>query len=214
LICSFPLLQDPQLSVATTGIVGAGYDTPLSSSKLSGSLCLTEEVRAVARGLLGLPGDLHLKKITISCYVRDSDLVADLVVECSATLESLRIFYQPSGAYPLASTVGHHLNALHRLQLPSAPDLAGVMKLKNPNIEWITRMLETAKSTKHCKITIGYYSPSTDLAGEKIRQELQHLDRLLDQMWTSHAVLPEIIFEASDAGDGLRSLYEVCYRSS
>ena len=68
LICSFPLLEDLALVSLRPG--GGAWNTPSISPKLTGSLDLRarQDIRPVARRLLGLLDGLRFSRITVACY--------------------------------------------------------------------------------------------------------------------------------------------------
>ena len=95
IICSFPLLEDLTLvGLFPTNYADSGWDTPLTSPKLTGSLDLRTFGRAryVIPRLLDLPGGLHFSQINAAFFFEDVELVTDLVTRCSNTLESLSLF--------------------------------------------------------------------------------------------------------------------------
>ena len=106
LICSFPLLEDLRLRLATRDNTASdGWEAPLTSPKLTGTLQQSGEIRSTSRRLLGLPSGLHFSKIVVRCRAVDVDFAKDLVMKCSDTLESLCIEYISSGAFPSAAVV-------------------------------------------------------------------------------------------------------------
>lgn len=64
-----------------------------------------------------------------------------------------------------------------------------------PNVQWVSTTLRTANSTNLQKITItiGYCGGTlANPVGEAISQEWQDLDHLLDHLWTSRSICPNI----------------------
>jgi hypothetical protein len=113
--CSFPLLEDLELSSSPHPKLDTdGWDVPPTSPRLTGSLSMTGDNRYIMRKLLDLPGGLRFTKITISCPIKNGDLMEQLVSRCSDTLESLRVEYCYPGAYPAASAIGRFLIATYR----------------------------------------------------------------------------------------------------
>ena len=95
--------------------------------------------------------------------------------------------------------------------VPRPLDLSEVTTLKDvmferiwPNVQWITATLRTAKSTNLRKITITISSRGTlvHTIGETIRREWQDLDQLLDQLWTSRSICPNITYEEGGTATG------------
>ena len=102
-IYSFPLLEDLTLYSVSPPSDTDGWNAPPTSPKFTGLLFLTGGNRYITRRLLDLPG-LHFPKIKVFCPTGDGDLVKELVLLCSNTLESLFIELYP-GAFPAASAV-------------------------------------------------------------------------------------------------------------
>ena len=96
LVCSFPLLEDLFLTPLGTERVTNRWEIPSTSPKLTGYLSLSGGLRSIPRGLLDLPNGLRFTKISVMSPVKDADLAGELVLGCSATLESLRIDYLAS----------------------------------------------------------------------------------------------------------------------
>ena len=107
LICSFPLLKDLWLQFSVMdGNIGTNvwFYTPSTSPKLNGSLVLMKSVvGSIVPRLLHLPGGLHFARIVVSCSIKYTESVPDLVSGCSDTLESLQISYYHMGAFSLSS---------------------------------------------------------------------------------------------------------------
>jgi hypothetical protein len=61
--------------------------------------------------------------------------------------------------------------------------------------------LQTVQSKNLQQITINPYGIFASRIEEEARQELQELDRLLVQFWTSHSIRPRIKYGAGKAGD-------------
>ena len=102
LICSFPLLEDLSLIALHPEDDVDGWNPPLTSPKLTGTLGLRLRgmVHPVARRLLDFPGGLRFSKIATVFFHNDAESVTDLVSRCADTLESLSLFYFPRGAFP------------------------------------------------------------------------------------------------------------------
>jgi hypothetical protein len=106
LICSFPLLDDLHLERVTTGPYADERTVPLTSPKFCESLFVNSSFKNVIRALLNLPGGLHFTKIRTRCsWEGGTELVADLVMRCSSTLESLFVDYYMLGMFPSASAI-------------------------------------------------------------------------------------------------------------
>jgi len=105
LIGSFPLLEDLALDGIYPESDPDGWNTPLTSPKLTGTLELRmpEEIHSVARRLFDLPGGLHFSEFRMMFSDGDAASVTELVSRCSDTLESLTMFYRPLGAFPFSS---------------------------------------------------------------------------------------------------------------
>jgi hypothetical protein len=75
-------------------------------------------------------------------------------------------------------------------------------------VEWITTTLRSAQYTTLRKITIVVSDRSMviDPVEEAIRREWQDLDHLLDQLWTSRSVCPEITYKERRVANGLGEL--------
>jgi hypothetical protein len=108
LILSFPLLEDLAVSVDynTSDDNGDGSDglstviQPSSSPVLTGSLELLQwgGVEFFACRLMSLPGGLHFRRLALKCCSEEDILLATaLVEECSHTLESLDVDWDPYG---------------------------------------------------------------------------------------------------------------------
>ena len=115
-ICSFPLLKD----LAVVGIhyengIG-GWNTPLTSPKLTGSLDLRlmGTIRTIVHRLLDLPGGLHFSDITVLFSYQDTDSVMDLVSGCVDTLEFLTLIYLPLSEFPSAPASDQYLTLTRR----------------------------------------------------------------------------------------------------
>jgi hypothetical protein len=114
LICSSPLLRDLQLQnvTASDSTVKDEWSAPLTSPELTGTLRLNGRISPVIwRSLNLLNGRSRLANIVMTCMGGDTDLMADLVLKCSETLESLCIGYLSVGMFPLVSVVGKYLTA-------------------------------------------------------------------------------------------------------
>ncbi|KAF9780878.1 hypothetical protein BJ322DRAFT_1112270 [Thelephora terrestris] len=201
LICSFPLLEDLWLYFVTIFGGADGWDIPSTSPRLTGSLHLIDWDCSVSRGLLDLPNGLHFTEITASCRVEDTVSLVDLVSRCSDNLESLDIAYSSSSSVYFPD--------------PKPFALSGATKLSHArfqcfglNVRWITATLLTAQSPNLRKITIVVTSRDTpaNLVGEKIRREWQDLDHLLDYLWTSRSVFPEITYSGRLVSQGFGEL--------
>jgi len=116
LVCSFPLLED--LALGTFFIMRNvdGWDIPLTSPKLTGTLDLStfEGARLITGRLLNLPGGLRFSKINTLFFDENAKLLTDLVSSCSGNLEFLTISYRPQRASPSAPVTSQHLIAAHR----------------------------------------------------------------------------------------------------
>ena len=108
LVCSFPSLEDLSLFSTADDEPDGEWTIPSTSPKLTGTLVLEMEggIRPDVRRLLDLPGGLHFSSIWVSCPDRDAESMAGLVSECSDTLETLHIKYNPPGVFYLALAVG------------------------------------------------------------------------------------------------------------
>ena len=115
-VCSFPLLEDLALVGLDYQTDAGGWNAPLTSPKLTGSLDLRVfgSVRPVVRRLLDLPDGLHFSKITVLFSEEAVALVMDLVSRCSCTLESLAIIYSPMGAFPSVPVTIQYLTVTRR----------------------------------------------------------------------------------------------------
>ncbi|KAF9647359.1 hypothetical protein BDM02DRAFT_2704204 [Thelephora ganbajun] len=94
LICSFPLLEDLTLAPRARQPRDGVWNAPLTSPKLTGSLCLNMEegIQFVTRRLLDLPNGLHFTRIMVPLvYQEDVRPATDLVLRCSSTLEFLTV---------------------------------------------------------------------------------------------------------------------------
>jgi len=114
LICSFPLLENLELTVLYGD--ADGRNVPSTSPKLTGSLNLRvfRSACSVTRRLLELPGGLHFSKINAVFLDGNAQSVKDLVSGCSDTLEYLTIFHYPPGAFPSAPVTIQYLIAVRR----------------------------------------------------------------------------------------------------
>ena len=113
LICSFPLLEDLLLLLSVNDDTAAdGWEAPLTSPKLTGSLRLGGDIHSITRRLLGLPGGLHFSTIKMTPHVDDAELIVDLVLKCSDTLKSLYIGYSSSCAFSSATVVDQYLTVV------------------------------------------------------------------------------------------------------
>ena len=101
LVCSFPLLEDLELDAVFPEGDADGWNIPLTSPRLTGTLDLRTlmSTRLVIRRLLGLPGGLHFSRINAIFLGEDTKSMTDLVSKCSDTLEFLTILRCPSGAF-------------------------------------------------------------------------------------------------------------------
>jgi len=116
LICSFPLLEDLALGAVLPASDADGWNAPLTSPKLTGTLDLRMlgETRLITRRLLDLPGGLRFSKIFTLFFNENAEALADLVSSCSDTLEVLSIRYRPQGAFPSAPVISQQLIAACR----------------------------------------------------------------------------------------------------
>ena len=101
LICSFPLLEDLEIDVDLPVSGGDERSAPLTSPKLTGSLCLWIGgwTGPVTRRLLALPGGLHFSKVNVMFVDHEAESTRNLVFRCSDTLASLTVGYHPSGVF-------------------------------------------------------------------------------------------------------------------
>jgi len=108
LVYSFPLLEDLSL-VCLGSSEDDRWDIPLTSPRFTGCLDLDIDhgVCPAVRRLLELPSGLHFSKISMTYGDKDVELMMDLMLKCSDTLEYLGIYYL-TGAFIclLASVVG------------------------------------------------------------------------------------------------------------
>ena len=116
LVCSFPLLEDLSFVCFGSDSEPDGWNAPLRSPKLTGSLDLRTigGFRAAVCRLLDFPDGLHFTKIKVSCLARDFESTTELVSRCSGTLESFTICNWFPGMFPSASVIGQYLTAAHR----------------------------------------------------------------------------------------------------
>jgi len=107
LVCSFPLLEDLTLLSLSNNSELDRWNIPSTSPKFTGCLDLKmlDGIRPAVRRLLEIPRGLHFSKISVSCPKEDVESMMDLVSECSDTLESLDIYYYPTGARFLSASV-------------------------------------------------------------------------------------------------------------
>jgi hypothetical protein len=122
------------------------------------------------------------------------------------TAESVRMnHYAPTGYGPIASAGDRYLTAAPDSITAYLLDLSKAAKLKEawfqcdkPNVEWITSTLRTIKSTgpQWAKINISSHRTFNDPIEETTRQEWEDLDHLLDGLWTSRLVYPEVVYTA------------------
>ena len=82
------------------------------------------------------------------------------------------------------------------------PDLSKATKLKHLKfmrtttrlaVQGIIMMLRTVESKTLQSITICLNSSVLETVGEAARRELDDLDRLLVQFWTSHSIRPQVM---------------------
>ena len=112
LVCSFPLLKDLTLASFIPESNPSGWNVPLTSPKLTGSLGLrmVRGTRLAARRLLDLPDGLHFMKITVLCSSEDLEVTTDLVSRCSDTLEFLAVLHDTRPVlFPPASVTAKYL---------------------------------------------------------------------------------------------------------
>ena len=202
LICSFPLLEDLSL-YSTFETDDDGWTPPPTSPKFAGSLRLRGDNRFTIRRLLALPDGLHFSTIQLVCHVEDVDLgtVMDLVSKCSGTLESLYLRYYPLGAsLPVSTFVQSFTMNSVTSKTPLPLDLSNAMQLKdlefrwgNANVQWITVTLRTVRSRLLQRITLYLHNIRLTPTEDSFR-EWHELDHLLVQLWTSHSVLPKILY--------------------
>jgi len=216
-VCSFPLLEDLTLFHVDHKNNFDGRNTPSASPKLTGSLNLKAiwGICSTARRLLSLPNGLQFTKIVLECD-READFgsVADLVLECSDTLEHLDVAYRLSGPFP------SHLFLTDILPLRLGPpttssfDLSTATKLKDlvfhctwQNVQWITMALRTVKSKNLQRIALRP-RPTTfaETIPEPIHQEWEELDCLSVQFWISHSIRPEVTRGMDGLGARLRDV--------
>jgi len=204
LIRSFPLLEDLSLGTffPTTGV--DGWNTHLTSPKLTGTLDLGtfEGICLITRRLLDLPGALRFSEINTLFFNENAKLVSDLVSRCSDTLEFLTVRYHPQCAFPSASVISQHLTVA-RIATPDPLllDLSIAAKLKylgflrkGSSVRWISTTLQTVKSKSFQRISIFQFDPIT--VEESVCQEWRDLDRLLVRFWTSHSIRPQVVYIA------------------
>jgi len=116
LICSFPLLEDLTLVALSPEGDADGWNAPLMSPKLTGTLSLWMFGRTcfIVRRLLDLPGGVHFSKIDAMFSDHEAKSVTDLVSKCSDTLEKFSIIYYPLSAFPSVPVAGRYLTSAHR----------------------------------------------------------------------------------------------------
>ena len=160
LINSLPFLEDLSLEGVeySTNVVVLPEVEPPTFPPLTGSLyiCVGLVERTLAL-LLGLPGGLNFRKVTLSTITTPTHLqsAARLVTACSATLESFGIRYDLGGM----SDFSHNGVFIHLTLADEPPpcllDLSGATKLRNvvftcgPESRqsgWITEALGTLTS--------------------------------------------------------------------
>ena len=96
-VCSFPLLEDLELAVIFSESDADGWNTPLTSPRLTGTLDLRtpRTTRSVVRRLLNLPGGLRFSRINAFFLGEDTKSVVDLVSRCSDTWKLFPSFVAP-----------------------------------------------------------------------------------------------------------------------
>ena len=200
LICSFPLLKNISFYFsASGGNIGSGWVLPSTSPKLDGHLVLGGGgAGAVIRQLLPLPGGLHFAGIQALCSAGDAKSVADLVLSCSHTLESLKIRY--TSTFPSAPVAGQYLivtTVTATSRKPPPLDLSMALKLKDvefwsdiQDVQWITKSLRSIqfRNLRQVKIAINLPARLLNPVGKLLHHKLMELDRLLVNLWTSHSV--------------------------
>lgn len=96
-------------------------------------------------------------------------------------------------------------------RVPPLFDLSSVTKLKDVRFQldldelgfrWINTTLRTAKSTNLQKISIHSHLDLDAPIEQSVRQELQDLECLLLQLWTSRSIYPKVTFEKMIGGRG------------
>ena len=111
LVCSFPLLEDLVLDSLHPESYPDEWNAPLTSPKFTGTLSIRTRGwdHSVIRRLLGLPGGLHFSEINAVFFHSEAELVQNLVLACSDTLEFLTAHYFPSCAFPPAPVTNQNL---------------------------------------------------------------------------------------------------------
>ncbi|KAF9780898.1 hypothetical protein BJ322DRAFT_1213540 [Thelephora terrestris] len=205
LICSVPLLEDLSLSSKARDIRADGpWATPLVPPKLTGSLLLHGESRSIARGLSELLDGPHFSTIGVRCNAEDidSETITDLVSKCSESLETLYLGYYTLSVSFLALQLINFLPSRVDLDYvePPAVDLSNATKLKHlefqwrgPDIQWITTAIQTAQFKTLLQITI-FMSSIRPISPRRKFLGWHELDHLMVQLWTSHSILPKILY--------------------
>ena len=215
-ILSFPLLEDLGLaghddpSPNTKDPLGLHTVIPSTSPPFIGSLVFHIGGRAadVARQLLDLPSGLHFRWLTL-LWDRETDIswIAELVVKCSRTLESLSISHSP-GTF---IHIRHHTDNSSLFQVGSAPgslDLSKATRLRDlvfrpesRSAEWITMALRTItpehQDFRRITIHIPFYltffgAGARQSLGETAFRQWLDLDRILVRIWDSRAIRPNV----------------------
>ena len=217
LICSFPLLEDLNLTggdwlLGDDDLHGPQAIPPLTSPAFTGSLELYQMRRMapITHWLLSLPGGIHFRKLVLPwLHEGDHSLTTALVERCSHTLDSLDIICSLIRiGKPTWRLLSHRYLLLPPAQ--SAPsDLSKATKLKyvtfwlnSWSVEWINAALRTItpghRDIQQTSIHIPYYLIIVGITlrtiEEPIHGEWLGLDRLLVQLWESRSVRTRVIY--------------------
>ena len=221
LVCSFPSLNDLSLVSLTDEETKGGWAIPSTSPKFTGQLVLRmgSGIRSDVRRLLDLPGGLHFSSISITSPVRDVGSIADLILRCSGTLESLWIIYYDPGMFPWLKRLICALSLpvdSEPYEVPPPLDLSKATRLEDvefllntQTIQWITDTLRSAKSGHLQQIAITVSPSFTSLVRATAVQEWEGLDHLLVQLWTSRSICPMLKYAETQKRDDLKTLVRV-----
>ena len=208
-ICSFPLLEDLKLTgrddprVEDSNPHGPQAVAPSTSPVFTGSLDfqVCGGAGRTVRRLLELPNGLHFRKLVLS-WDQDLRWIAELVVMCSHTLESLAITDTTICTFVricactdslFLSPVGPVLGSLNFSKATKLRDL--VFRPKQQAIKWVAMALQTItpdhKDLRGISIYVNAVETEQTL-GEATRRQWLDLDRLLIQLWESHSIRPTV----------------------
>ena len=188
---------------------------PQSSSPFTGTLVLflPAGMGPTARRLLDLPNGLHFRTLSLP-WLQEGDLVwiNALMVECSDTLESLRLTHHLTGAVTWLLLRNQYLTSVLLFAgslVQSSVDLSKATRLQNikfssgsPNPQWITMALHTVtpkhRDLQHISLPVPYSltrrANIRQAIGEVTHGHWLDLDRLLVGFWESHSIRPKISY--------------------